>query len=665
MGAKSVTIIVAHAIGRPVRESPARRPLGVHAALRPRARRGARPRRRRGRAAHQPLPLRRRSRAAEGYARRRALLPPQPPSAASSSRLRLPFKVAEHVPDMLRLRRARRRRRRPLAVADRAAARRASCCRPRARGCSPPTTSLPPEPRRQPACSPPASPARPHGRGRRPLRARRRAACATRSGSTRPAVHVIPHGAFDYLTRLPDEKPLPPELAGRRGAGDPLLRAAAPLQGDRRPARGVRAASRAPSSGSSAMPRMPIEPLRELAARRRGRGALRAPLRHRRRDPGVLPPRRRGRPALPRDRAVRRPLHRRSPSASRWCSATSAASPRSPRSGAARLVPPGDAEALAAALAELIGDEAARAELAAAAARAAAGPYSWDEAARLHPRPLPRADRGARMTTVEAIIFWLGAALIVYTHVGYPLVLAALDWCGGRVARPARRGKLDSVAGRRASPAARLPDRRRLRRGGGDRRQGRQRARARLPARAARDHRRLRRLHRRHRRARPRGRRRPRARPARAAARSRPRTPRSSAPAARSSPSPTPTALWEPDALRAPGRPLRRPRGRLRLRPGPLPRRRRRQPGGRLLALRDGGPRARVGARRRHRRQRRHLRGPPRRLHRRSTPSGSHDLCFPFELAKRGLALPLRAERRAPRRRWCRRSRASSPASGG
>ncbi len=51
--------------------------------------------------------------------------------------------------------------------------------------------------------------------------------------------------------------------------------------------------------------------------------------------------------------------------------------------GAARLVPPGDSAALARALAELVGDEAARAELAAAAERAAAGPFSWDEAARL------------------------------------------------------------------------------------------------------------------------------------------------------------------------------------------------------------------------------------------------------------------------------------------
>ena len=51
--------------------------------------------------------------------------------------------------------------------------------------------------------------------------------------------------------------------------------------------------------------------------------------------------------------------------------------------GAARLVPPGDTAALAAALAELTGDAACRAVLAEAAGRAAAGQFSWDEAARL------------------------------------------------------------------------------------------------------------------------------------------------------------------------------------------------------------------------------------------------------------------------------------------
>lgn len=50
--------------------------------------------------------------------------------------------------------------------------------------------------------------------------------------------------------------------------------------------------------------------------------------------------------------------------------------------GAARLVPPGDAQALRVALEQLLLDPGARGRLAAGAAAAAAGPYSWDEAAR-------------------------------------------------------------------------------------------------------------------------------------------------------------------------------------------------------------------------------------------------------------------------------------------
>jgi glycosyltransferase involved in cell wall biosynthesis len=49
--------------------------------------------------------------------------------------------------------------------------------------------------------------------------------------------------------------------------------------------------------------------------------------------------------------------------------------------GAARLVPPGDAEALAGALSELVEDRRARERLASTARDAAAGPYAWDEVA--------------------------------------------------------------------------------------------------------------------------------------------------------------------------------------------------------------------------------------------------------------------------------------------
>jgi glycosyltransferase involved in cell wall biosynthesis len=50
--------------------------------------------------------------------------------------------------------------------------------------------------------------------------------------------------------------------------------------------------------------------------------------------------------------------------------------------GAGVLVEPGDVGSLAAALGRLLGDEAERARLAQAAREAAAGPYSWDQAAR-------------------------------------------------------------------------------------------------------------------------------------------------------------------------------------------------------------------------------------------------------------------------------------------
>jgi glycosyltransferase involved in cell wall biosynthesis len=49
--------------------------------------------------------------------------------------------------------------------------------------------------------------------------------------------------------------------------------------------------------------------------------------------------------------------------------------------GAGRLVPAGERDALAAALNELLTDAEARERLAAAARRAAAGPYSWDAVA--------------------------------------------------------------------------------------------------------------------------------------------------------------------------------------------------------------------------------------------------------------------------------------------
>jgi glycosyltransferase involved in cell wall biosynthesis len=52
--------------------------------------------------------------------------------------------------------------------------------------------------------------------------------------------------------------------------------------------------------------------------------------------------------------------------------------------GAAELVPPGDPQQLRATLAGLLSDGVARRGMAAAAVRAAAGPYAWGPIARAH-----------------------------------------------------------------------------------------------------------------------------------------------------------------------------------------------------------------------------------------------------------------------------------------
>ena len=222
------------------------------------------------------------------------------------------------------------------------------------------------------------------------------------------------------------------------------------------------------------------------------------------------------------------------------------------------------------------------------------------------------------------ILFWLSAALIVYAHVGYALVLRALtalldtgDSLGRRfqpvepvevdliiaaydedkvierkvanalaldypaellrvvVASTARRTAPSSSRGRRSRPRARPAPRRQ---GGGAERGG--------------------------------------------------------APdAGRSSPSRTPTASGTPTPWpgwwRVCGRKSATPAARFASAAA------RRQPGGSLLALRDGPARDGVRAGRHHGGQRRHLRRPPRRLHRaRSQPR--QDIGFPFEITKRG-----------------------------
>jgi glycosyltransferase involved in cell wall biosynthesis len=193
-------------------------------------------------------------------------------------------------------------------------------------------------------------------------------------------VRVIPHGAFDYLTGLPEEKPLPAELAGAEG---PVILAFGLL----RPYKGLENLLEAFRRVEGAElwiagnPRMDVGPLRELAGRAPGRVRFltrfvedaEIPAIFRRADVVALPyldAEHSG--VLYTGLAFGKPL----------VLSAVGGFPEVAEAGAARLVPPGDTAALAAALAELATDEPARAALAAAAARAAAGPFSWDEAAR-------------------------------------------------------------------------------------------------------------------------------------------------------------------------------------------------------------------------------------------------------------------------------------------
>jgi glycosyltransferase involved in cell wall biosynthesis len=198
-------------------------------------------------------------------------------------------------------------------------------------------------------------------------------------------VRVIPHGAFDYLTKLPQEKPLPQELEGAEG---PVILSFGLL----RPYKGIENLIEAYRRMAAAVPappelwivgnpRMDVGPLRELAAQAGGRVRFvtrfvedeEIPAIFRRADLLVLPyldAEHSG--VLYTGLAFGKPM----------VLSAVGGFPEVAETGAARLVPPGDTAALAAALEELATDQAARRELAAAAVRAAAGRFSWDEAAR-------------------------------------------------------------------------------------------------------------------------------------------------------------------------------------------------------------------------------------------------------------------------------------------
>jgi glycosyltransferase involved in cell wall biosynthesis len=296
---------------------------------------------------------------------------------------RLPFKAAEHIPDMLRLRRALdadvvHYQWLTIPSLD------AHLLPPRRPRVLTAHYILPPKPSRRQV----RSARRIFGAMDAVVAHSEHSAARLREevGLSREKVRVIPHGAFDYLTKLPEEKPLPAELEGAEG---PVVLCFGLL----RPYKGIEnlidAYGRIVAAGANAElwivgnPRMDVGPLRRQAEEAGGRirfvtrfvDEAEIPAIFRRADLVVLPyldAEHSG--VLYTGLAFGKPL----------VLSAVGGFPEVAATGAARLVPPGDTKALAPALQELIGDETARAELAAAATRAAAGPYSWDESARLH-----------------------------------------------------------------------------------------------------------------------------------------------------------------------------------------------------------------------------------------------------------------------------------------
>jgi glycosyltransferase involved in cell wall biosynthesis len=191
------------------------------------------------------------------------------------------------------------------------------------------------------------------------------------------AVRVIHHGAFDYLTRLPEETPLPAQLRDTEG---PVIL----FFGLLRPYKGIDVLLEAFRSVRGAElwivgnPRMPVEPLRRLAEGAAGTVRFvprfitdpEIPAYFRRADLVVLPYR-----DVEHSGVLYTALAFGKPMV---LSAVGGFPELAGEHGAARIVPPENPAALAQALAELIDDAAARSELAAAARRAAEGPYSWD-----------------------------------------------------------------------------------------------------------------------------------------------------------------------------------------------------------------------------------------------------------------------------------------------
>jgi glycosyltransferase involved in cell wall biosynthesis len=212
----------------------------------------------------------------------------------------------------------------------------------------------------------------------------------TRSGAHRleelgvdpDRVRVIPHGAFEHLTRQPEEKPLPPELAEVEGPVVLCFGMVRPYKGVDVLLEAFRQVEGAELWVVGRPLGMSMDPLLEAARKvavkvrfvTRYVAEPEIPAFFRRADLLVLPHR-----LVDQSGVLYAGLAFGNPMV---VSDIGGFSEVAEEHGAARLVPPEDPDALAAAIRELLADPRQREELGARAAAAAAGHYSWDDIAR-------------------------------------------------------------------------------------------------------------------------------------------------------------------------------------------------------------------------------------------------------------------------------------------
>jgi glycosyltransferase involved in cell wall biosynthesis len=190
-------------------------------------------------------------------------------------------------------------------------------------------------------------------------------------------VNVIPHGAFDHLTRVPNEVPLPPELAAVEGPVVLCFGLIRPYKGVDVLIEAFREVEGAELWVVGRPLGMPIGDLREQA------GGIDATVRFvdrfvadtelaayfRRADIVALPYR---------DAEQSGVLFTALAFAKAIVLTDVGGFGEMARAGVGKLVPPNDPASLAAALAGLLENPGERASMEAAAGAAAAGPYSWD-----------------------------------------------------------------------------------------------------------------------------------------------------------------------------------------------------------------------------------------------------------------------------------------------